>query len=116
MAALLKTPPPAGDKSTESGSEEEACEAERSARMKRLILREGLWLLPGCVYGWLIGWGNSWWQYQADVGLRRLAEVLLFGMVIGSLIYAGLWIPRLMFPRIVTAIKHLRGVETKERW
>jgi len=84
--------------------------------MNRVIVREGLWLLPGCVYGFLVGWGMSGWQYQAGLSLGRITEVLLFGMVIGSLIYAGLWIPRLMFPRIVTAIKHLRGVETKERW
>jgi len=78
--------------------------------MKRPLLREGLWLLPGCVYGWLVGWGNSWWQYQADVTLRRLTEVLLFAMVIGSLFYTGLWIPRLMFRGVLAALKHWRGV------
>jgi hypothetical protein len=78
--------------------------------MKRPLSREGLWLLPGCVYGWLVGWGMSGWQYQADARLRRLAEILLFGIAIGSLVYASLWIPRLMFLGISTAIKQRRGV------
>jgi hypothetical protein len=52
----------------------------------------------------------SGWQYQADASLRRLAEILLFGIAIGAVIYAGLWIPRLMFRAISTAIKHWRGV------
>ena len=73
--------------------------------MKRQLRREGLWLLPGCIYGWLVASGMSGWQYQKDLGLRRIIEVLLFGMVIGSLIYGLLWIPR----GITTAIKEWRG-------